>query len=248
MKIKKTKKNRLVFGFNQTQVCEQNQNFTHKSVEHLVEHRAQAPPVHGPVVRLLLENFRSQVLWERAVQISVQSLLRLFLPSKRLHGGVTVPQVFHRRWWWFRWDPDLLCRVQSRSGQCVPVSPTGCSQASGPCRESSETHYYSTTPGRSCDFDANHSFVHQGVPWDRSLPVDNVQGVEVAERAGDFSSVKAGSRLQEDPLPLEVVEELQEEKRRRRGATSSVKHGSSTLGHVTVPVWDVGRCDSPLHR
>lgn len=93
------------------------------------------------------------------------------------------------------------------------MSPTGCSQASGPCRESSETHYYSTTPGRSCDFDANHSFVHQGVPWDRSLPVDNVQGVEVAERAGDFSSVKAGSGLQEDPLPLEVVEELQEEKR-----------------------------------
>ena len=37
-------------------------HLTYQSVEHLVEHRSQAPPVHGAVVRLLLENLRGQVL------------------------------------------------------------------------------------------------------------------------------------------------------------------------------------------
>lgn len=35
---------------------------TYKSIEHLVEHRSQAPPVDGAVVRLLLENLWGQVL------------------------------------------------------------------------------------------------------------------------------------------------------------------------------------------
>lgn len=35
---------------------------THESVEHLVEHGAQTPPVHGAVVRLLLQNLRGQIL------------------------------------------------------------------------------------------------------------------------------------------------------------------------------------------
>lgn len=37
-------------------------DFTYKSVEHLVEHRSQTPPVHRAVVRLLLENLGGQVL------------------------------------------------------------------------------------------------------------------------------------------------------------------------------------------
>jgi hypothetical protein len=36
---------------------------THQSVEHLVEHRSQAPPVHCAVVRLLLQHLGGQVLW-----------------------------------------------------------------------------------------------------------------------------------------------------------------------------------------
>ena len=43
---------------------------------------------------------------------------------------------------------------------------------------------------------------------DRSLPVHNVQGVEVAKRTCNFSGIEAGSGLQEDPLPLEMVEQL----------------------------------------
>lgn len=51
--------------------------------------------------------------------------------------------------------------------------------------------------------------VHQGAPQDRSLPVHNVQGVEVAQRTCYFSSVEPGSGLQEDPLSLEMVEQLE---------------------------------------
>lgn len=53
---------------------------------------------------------------------------------------------------------------------------------------------------------------HKGALQACSLPVDNVQRVEVAERAGNFGSVEPGSGLQEDPLPLEMVEELRKAK------------------------------------
>ena len=36
-----------------------------------------------------------------------------------------------------------------------------------------------------------------------------MQGVEVAQRTRNFSRVKPGSGLQEDPLPLEMVEQLE---------------------------------------
>lgn len=45
------------------------------------------------------------------------------------------------------------------------------------------------------------------------LPINNVQGVQVAQCTGNFSSVKSGSRLQEATLPLEMVEQLQETER-----------------------------------
>lgn len=50
---------------------------------------------------------------------------------------------------------------------------------------------------------------HKVALQDRSLPVDDVQGVEVAQRACNLGSIESGSGLQEDPLPLEMVEELQ---------------------------------------
>lgn len=38
---------------------------THQSVEHLVEHWSQTPPVHCAVVRLLLEDLGGQILWRK---------------------------------------------------------------------------------------------------------------------------------------------------------------------------------------
>lgn len=49
---------------------------------------------------------------------------------------------------------------------------------------------------------------HKVALQDRSLPVDDVQGVEVAQCACNLGSIEPGSWLQEDPLPLEMVEEL----------------------------------------
>lgn len=40
-------------------------------------------------------------------------------------------------------------------------------------------------------------------------PVHDVQRVKVAQSAGDLRRVEPGPGLQEDPLPLQVVEELQ---------------------------------------
>jgi len=45
------------------------------------------------------------------------------------------------------------------------------------------------------------------------LPINDVQGVQVAQRTGDFSSIKSGSWLQEATLPLEMVKQLQETER-----------------------------------
>lgn len=41
-----------------------------------------------------------------------------------------------------------------------------------------------------------------------------MQGVEVAKCTRDFSSVKPGSGLKEDPLSLEVVEQLERENKK----------------------------------
>lgn len=45
------------------------------------------------------------------------------------------------------------------------------------------------------------------------VPVDNVQGVQVAQSAGDFSSVETGTRFQKAPFPLQVIEQLQKKER-----------------------------------
>lgn len=52
------------------------------------------------------------------------------------------------------------------------------------------------------------TFVHLGELWDHSLPVHNVQGVEVSKCTCNFSSVEPSSGLEEDPLSLEMVEQL----------------------------------------
>lgn len=71
---------------------------THQSIEHLVEHRSQTPPVHCAVVRLLLEDLRSQVLRAKRQQcqnVSQQMLVHVFIcpsylwsPAER--SGCTV--------------------------------------------------------------------------------------------------------------------------------------------------------------
>lgn len=48
------------------------------------------------------------------------------------------------------------------------------------------------------------------------VPVDNVQGVQVAQSAGDFSSVETGTRFQKAPFSLKVIEELQKERERKK--------------------------------
>lgn len=46
---------------------------------------------------------------------------------------------------------------------------------------------------------------------ERDLPVNHVQGMEVAKSAADLSGVEPSSGFQENSLSLEVVEQLQEE-------------------------------------
>lgn len=48
------------------------------------------------------------------------------------------------------------------------------------------------------------------------VPVDNVQGVQVAQSAGDFSSVETGTGFQKAPFSLKVIEELQKEREKKR--------------------------------
>lgn len=52
------------------------------------------------------------------------------------------------------------------------------------------------------------------------ISVDDVEGVEVAQRAGDLRRVEPGSGLQEAALSLKVVEQLGEQKQNRGLATS----------------------------
>lgn len=40
------------------------------------------------------------------------------------------------------------------------------------------------------------------------VPVDNVQGVQVAQSTGDFSSIETGAGFQKAPFPLKVIEKL----------------------------------------
>lgn len=47
------------------------------------------------------------------------------------------------------------------------------------------------------------------------VSVDDVEGVEVAQRAGDLCCVEPGSGLQEAALPLKVVEQLEDKKTKR---------------------------------
>lgn len=48
------------------------------------------------------------------------------------------------------------------------------------------------------------------------ISVDDVEGVEVAQRAGDLRRVEPGSGLQEAALSLKVVEQLGEQKRNQQ--------------------------------
>lgn len=51
--------------------------------------------------------------------------------------------------------------------------------------------------------------INKGALQDRGSPVDNVQGVEVAQGTCNFSSIEPGSGLQEDPFSLKMVEQLE---------------------------------------
>lgn len=50
--------------------------------------------------------------------------------------------------------------------------------------------------------------VQQDVLW-LQVSVDNVEGVEVAQSAGDLCSIEPGSGLKEAALSLKVVEQLE---------------------------------------
>lgn len=118
-------------------------DLTYKSIKHLVEHGSQTPPVNCAVVCLLLENLGGQILWGKQQERVNTCLTIITCPwwsfcIKNEDVWVSleicfVPQASRRRLLWYHWPQDLLCRGQSLWGQCGPVSPTGCSQASGPC-------------------------------------------------------------------------------------------------------------------
>lgn len=50
---------------------------------------------------------------------------------------------------------------------------------------------------------------NRGALQDHVSPVDNVQGVEVAQGTCNFSSIEPGSGLQKDPFSLKMVEQLE---------------------------------------
>lgn len=37
----------------------------YQAIKHLIQDCSKAPPVHSPVIGLLVENFRSKILWKR---------------------------------------------------------------------------------------------------------------------------------------------------------------------------------------
>lgn len=80
-------------------------------------------------------------------------------------------------------------------------------------------------------------FVHEGALRDQYSPVHNVKGVEVAEGAGDLSSIEPGSGLQEDPFPLEMIEELEGKKNKSVSSTATTKHWCCDL------IWTVARLE-----
>ena len=49
---------------------------------------------------------------------------------------------------------------------------------------------------------------------ERERPVNDVEGVEVADSAGHLSSIKPGSGLREAPLSLQVEEQLEDREHR----------------------------------
>lgn len=65
--------------------------------------------------------------------------------------------------------------------------------------------------------------VHKRALPDQSSPVHDVKGVEVTKGTGYFSSVEPGSGLQEDPLPLEMIEQLERRKKQHVINTDSEK-------------------------
>lgn len=65
--------------------------------------------------------------------------------------------------------------------------------------------------------------VHKGALRDQCSPVHDVKRVEVAKGTGNFCSVEPGSWLQEDPLPLEMVEQLERIKKQHVNNTNKEK-------------------------
>lgn len=82
--------------------------------------------------------------------------------------------------------------------------------------------------------------VHEGALRDQASPVHNVKGVEVAEGAGYLSSIEPGSGLQEDPLSLEMIEQLERRKKttcvQRQQLNTDVLTTSGQHRHVNLPL------------
>lgn len=155
--------------------------------------------------------------------------------------------MFHRRLLWYHWVQDLLCRDQSLSGQYGPVSLTGCSLASGPCKEENENiiqNVWKIMCNFNMLFPVMFTFVHLGELWD-NLPVHNVQGVEVSKCTCNFSSVEPSSGLEEDPLSLEMIEQLENEK---KNICQHPNIKQCLIFWSVVYIWARWDFSLPLHR
>lgn len=67
------------------------------------------------------------------------------------------------------------------------------------------------------------TFVHKRALRDQCSPVHNVKRVEVAEGASYLGSIEPGSGLQEDPLSLQMIEELERKKNKKVSSTATTK-------------------------
>lgn len=70
----------------------------------------------------------------------------------------------------------------------------------------------------------------------QASPVDDVEGVQVANGTGHLGSIEPGAGLQEPALPLQVEEELEEEDTVRGfpGGSSCWSAGGSGQGHPSL--------------
>lgn len=63
------------------------------------------------------------------------------------------------------------------------------------------------------------------------VPVDDVEGVQVTQSAGNFRGVKPGSGFQKAAFPLQVVEQLQRRQKHKQRTSVIETSAEETLQH-----------------